>query len=344
MQSSNKTYTIIYSALLVGLGILFLANLIYGAVDIPIRAVGQILLGAEDSEVRRSWVHIVRESRLPQAITAMLTGGALAVSGLMLQTLFRNPLAGPSILGISNGANLGVAIVMLSIGGHALEFGGYMAIILAAIVGAGAVMGVIIWFSTRVNSNTMLLIVGIMVGYIVSSFISVLNFRASSDKVHAFVMWGMGDFSGVSVAKLPYFSGSIIVGLVGALLLIKPLNALLLGEKYAANLGVKIKSTRVLILLCTGVLTAAATAFCGPISFIGLAVPHIARLTLRTSNHQFLLPVTILMGGVMALLCNLFTVLPFSNQLFPLNAVTPLLGAPVIIYVILNRKNIQYFN
>lgn len=219
-----------------------------------------------------------------------------------------------------------------------------MAVILAAVVGAGAVMAVIIWFSARVNSNTMLLIVGIMVGYIVSSFISVLNFQASSDKVHAFVMWGMGDFAGVSMAKLPYFVGLTIVGLMGSLLLIKPLNALLLGEKYAANLGVKIKTTRILILLCTGVLTAAATAFCGPISFIGLAVPHIARLALRTSNHQLLLPVTILLGGGMALLCNLLTVMPFSNQVFPLNAVTPLLGAPVIIYVIINRKNIQYFN
>ncbi len=344
MQNSTKLNTSIYSALFVGLGILFLANLIYGAVDIPLRAACQILMGVEDGDVRQSWVHIIRESRLPQATTAMLTGGALAVSGLMLQTLFRNPLAGPSILGISNGANLGVAIVMLALGGYAIEVGGYMAIIAAAVVGAMAVMGIIIWFSARINSNTMLLIVGIMVGYIVSSFISVLNFRASADKVHAFVMWGMGDFAGVSMAKLPYFAGVVVVGLIGSLLLIKPLNALLLGEKYAANLGVKIKRTRILILICTGVLTAAATAFCGPISFIGLAVPHIARLTLRTSNHQILLPTTMLMGGVMALLCNLLTVLPFSNQVFPLNAVTPLLGAPVIIYVIINRKNIQYFN
>ncbi|MFI3302324.1 MAG: iron ABC transporter permease [Rikenellaceae bacterium] len=344
MSQSTKLYSVIYTTLITGLCILFFLNLTYGAVDIPLRTVWQILMGAEGVEVKRAWVHIVRESRLPQAITALLTGGALAVSGLMLQTLFRNPLAGPSILGISNGANLGVAIVMLSMGGYAIEFGGYMAVILAAVVGAGAVMAVIIWFSARVNSNTMLLIVGIMVGYIVSSFISVLNFQASSDKVHAFVMWGMGDFAGVSMAKLPYFVGLTIVGLMGSLLLIKPLNALLLGEKYAANLGVKIKTTRILILLCTGVLTAAATAFCGPISFIGLAVPHIARLALRTSNHQLLLPVTILLGGGMALLCNLLTVMPFSNQVFPLNAVTPLLGAPVIIYVIINRKNIQYFN
>ncbi len=350
MQERLHRQWILYLALFTGLLLLFFANLIYGSVSIPFSEVIQILTNNISEAIKPSWIHIIRDSRLPQATTAMLTGGALAVSGLMLQTLFRNPLAGPSILGISNGANLGVAIVMLSLGGstqvvwNSIEFGGYLAIVAAAIVGAMAVLGIIIWFSARVNSNTMLLIIGIMVGYIVSSFISVLNFQASADKVHAFVMWGMGDFSGVSTSKLPYFSLFILAGLTGALLLIKPLNALLLGEHYAANLGVNIKLTRILILLCTGVLTASATAFCGPISFIGLAVPHIARLTLRSSNHQQLLPTTILLGALMALLCNLLTVVPFSNQVFPLNAITPLLGAPVIIYVIVNRKNIQYFN
>ncbi len=348
-QRTKKQYWILCATLVVAIVALFISNLIYGAVDIPLRSVIDILFGGGDVE-RPSWVHIVRESRLPQAYTALLAGGALAVSGLMLQTLFRNPLAGPDILGISNGANLGVAIVMLMLGGTAqfvvgdIEFGGYIVIVMAAIIGAMAVLGLILWFSARVNSNTMLLIVGIMVGYIVSSFISVLNYQASSDKVHAFVMWGMGDFSGVSMSKLPYFVSFVVVGLVGSMLLIKPLNALLLGESYAANLGVRIKATRMMILVCTGLLTASATAFCGPISFIGLAVPHIARMMLRRSNHQQLVPATILLGAIMALLCNLLTILPFSNQVFPLNAVTPLLGAPVIIYVILNRKNIQYFN
>lgn len=328
---------------------LFAANLMFGAVHIPISGVVQILINNITSAIKPSWAHIVIDSRLPQAITALLVGGALAVSGLMLQTLFRNPLAGPSILGISDGANLGVAIVMLYFGG-AVQFipgcpiSGYITIIFAALIGASLVLGIIIWFSSRVRSNTMLLIIGIMVGYMVSSLISILNFRASTDKVHAFVMWGMGNFSGVSIEKLPYLSGFIILGLIGSLLLIKPLNALLLGEMYAMNLGIKIKSTRVLILICTGVLTATATAFCGPISFIGLAVPHIARLMLGTSNHKHLVPVTILIGACVALLCNLLTVLPGDNQIFPLNAITPILGAPVIIYVILNRKNIQYFN
>ncbi len=338
-----------YTLLAVGLVALLLANLIFGAIDIPLRSVVEILTNRVSESVRPSWVHIIRESRLPQAITALMAGGALAISGLMLQTLFRNPLAGPSILGISDGANLGVAIVMLWFGGavqltSSSALGGYLTIILAAILGAMAVLSVIIWFSSRVQSNTMLLIIGIMVGYLVSSMISILNFRASSDKVHAFVMWGMGNFSGVSMDKLPYFAGFIAVGLIGALLLIKPLNALLLGEMYAANLGIKIKPARVAILICTGILTATATAFCGPISFIGLAVPHMSRLILGTSNHKHLVPITILIGGCVALLCNLMTVLPGDNQIFPLNAVTPILGAPVIIYVIFNRKNIQYFN
>jgi iron complex transport system permease protein len=221
---------------------------------------------------------------------------------------------------------------------------GYLAIVVAAFAGACLILGIIIFFSTKVKSNVMLLIIGIMVGYMASSLISILNYYASTDKVHAFVMWGMGDFSGVSSQQLPFFTTCSLVGLLLSILLIKPLNALLLGEMYAANLGIKVKRTRVLILLCTGILTATATAFCGPISFIGLAVPHIARLLLGSSNHKLLLPVTLLTGSCVALLCNIVMVLPGGNGILPLNAVTPLIGAPVIIYVIMNRKNIQYFN
>ena len=345
----TPSYKIIYIVLTLGLVLLFFANLIFGSVNIPLDSVISILFGNAGEGIKPSWSHIVIESRVPQAITALLVGAALAISGLMLQTLFRNPLAGPTILGISDGANLGVAVVMLYLGGAVQfipnwPFSGYFTIIMAALLGAFAVLSVMIWFSSKVRSNTMLLIVGIMVGYMVSSLISILNFRASSDKVHAFVMWGMGNFSGVSLEKLPYFSGFILVGLVAALLLIKPLNALLLGEMYAANLGIKIKPARTAILVCTGVLTATATAFCGPISFLGLAVPHMARLILGTSNHKQLVPITILTGACVSMLCNLLTVLPGDNQIFPLNAVTPIIGAPVIIYVILNRKNIQYFN
>lgn len=343
----NKQSLSIYVWLSICLVLLFAGSLVYGAVSIPLDAVADILMGNEP--VKESWKQILLNSRLPQAVTALLTGASLAVSGLLLQTLFKNPLAGPSILGISDGANLGVAAVMLYFGGtlnmvNSLPMSGYLAIVVAAFAGACLILGIIIFFSTKVKSNVMLLIIGIMVGYMASSLISILNYYASTDKVHAFVMWGMGDFSGVSSQQLPFFTTCSLVGLLLSILLIKPLNALLLGEMYAANLGIKVKRTRVLILLCTGILTATATAFCGPISFIGLAVPHIARLLLGSSNHKLLLPVTLLTGSCVALLCNIVMVLPGGNGILPLNAVTPLIGAPVIIYVIMNRKNIQYFN
>ncbi|MCD7932918.1 MAG: iron ABC transporter permease [Tannerellaceae bacterium] len=343
----NRQRGLIYFILLFLLVLLFLANLAYGAVSIPLQSVFDILTGGVPE--RLSWQNIVLGSRLPQTVTALLAGASLAVSGLMLQTLFRNPLAGPSILGISDGANLGVAAVMLYFGGSLsrmadLPVNGYPAIILAAFVGACAILGLILYFSSKVKSSVMLLIIGIMIGYLASSVISILNFYASSDKVHAFVMWGLGNFSGVSLEVLPVFSICSLSGLLLAILLIKPLNALLLGEMYAANLGIKIKRTRALILICTGLLAATTTAFCGPISFIGLAVPHMARLLLGTSNHKMLLPVTLLTGACVTMLCNLLMVLPGKNILLPLNAVTPLIGAPVVIYVIVNRKNIQYFN
>ena len=327
----------VYAGLGAALLVLFFGGLVYGAVRIPLRDVLQILLGSYEG--REAWRHIVLESRLPQIVTALLSGSALAVSGLMLQTLFKNPLAGPSILGISDGANLGVAIAMIYLGAAS-----YLTTILAALVGAFVVLLIILGFSRKVSSNVMLLIIGIMVGYLASSVISILNYHASADKVHQYVMWGMGDFSGVSLSKLPWLAGFTIAGLIAALLLIKPLNALLLGESYATNLGVNVRRARVLILICTGVLTAVVTAFCGPISFIGLAVPHIARLLLGSANHRHLLPITLLAGACTAMLCSILTITPGSNSVLPLSAITPIIGAPVIIYVIVNRKNIHYFN
>lgn len=339
-----KNYSKAYYILIISFVVLFIGNLVYGSINIPINDVINILFGSGSE--KSAWNLIILNSRLPQAITALLAGAGLAISGLLLQTLFRNPLAGPSILGISDGANLGVAIVMLYSGGVLGGFkgGAYFSMIMAALVGALVVLSLIIYFSRKVKSSVMLLIIGIMIGYLASSVISILNYHAAADKVHQFVMWGMGDFTGVSTEKLPYFSTFTILGLIYALLLIKPLNALLLGEMYAANLGVKIKSARLSILLCTGILTAAITAFCGPVSFIGLAVPHVARMVLGTSNHKHLVPITILSGSCIAMLCNMLTIIPGSNSLLPLNAVTPIIGAPIIIYVIINRKNLQYFN
>ncbi len=333
--------------LLIGIIILFFANLFVGSVKIPFQAILDILTGGE--VVKKSWEHIVLEVRLPQAITALFTGGGIAVSGLLLQTAFRNPLADAGILGISAGAGLGVAIVILLFGGIVGNTVGFslsasMTVVAGAFVGAGLILLIIIGFASIIKNNIMLLIIGIMVGYLTSSVISLLKYWSTSEQVFSYMIWGMGDFSGVSMAQLPFYCITVSIGLVLSILLVKPLNALLLGERYAANLGVNIKRIRFLLLVCAGILTAVTTAYCGPISFIGLAVPHIARLMLGTSNHKFLLPMTILLGTFMALLCNLISVIPGSAGLIPLNAITPIFGAPVIIYVIVNQKKIQYFN
>ena len=332
-----------YTLLLVALAALFALNLFCGTVCIPPEEVLNALTGAAVSKA--SWAYIVVESRLPQAITAVLCGASLAASGLMLQTSFRNPLAGPSILGITNGASLGVALVMLAMGGVVgttalgadLQVAGILAVIVAAFVGSMLVMAILLLMSTIVHSNTMLLIVGIMFGYFTGSLISLLNVFASSDNVFAYVVWGMGSFSSVSLQQLPWFAALSLAGLMLSVLLIKPLNALLLGDNYAQNLGFNIRHIRTLLLLSTGVLTAVATAFCGPVAFLGLATPHIARMVIGTENHKQLLPTTILTGATIALLCNLLCFLP-KGTILPLNAVTPMIGAPVILYVILCRR------
>lgn len=330
-------YCIGLSALIV---VLFALNLLLGSVSIPAGDVLRILMG--DNSLKPSWQFIVLESRLPQAITATLCGASLAVSGLLLQTAFRNPLAGPSIFGINSGAGLGVALVMLLLGGGlsvgSLQLSGFAAILVAAFIGAMAVMALIFFFSTLVKNNVMLLIIGIMIGYISNSAISLLNFFATDEGVKSYMVWGMGSFGGVSMANMPVFVSVSLAGLLGALLLIKPLNALLLGDRYAENLGVNIIRVRNWLLVVTGLLTAITTAFCGPVAFIGLAVPHIARLMLTTDNHRVLLPATILCGAVVALVCNLICFLPGESGVIPLNAVTPLIGAPVIIYVIARRR------
>ncbi len=325
---------------------MFIANLLIGSVNIPPADVWHILTGGESSKA--SWSFIVWEARLPQALTALLCGGALAVCGLMLQTAFKNPLAGPSILGINSGASLGVAFVMLLFGGSVtagtFSLSGFLSVLAGAFIGAMAIMALILFFSTLIKSNVMLLITGIMIGYIASSAISLLNFFATAEGVQSYIIWGMGNFGGVSLQQMPAFASVTLLGLAGALMLIKPLNALLLGERYAENLGVNIRRVRNWLLVVTGLLTAITTAFCGPVAFIGLAVPHVARMLLGTSNHHSLLPVTILSGGAVALLCNLICILPGDAGIIPLNAVTPIIGAPVIIYVIVSQRKSQHFN
>ncbi len=324
---------------------LFLVSLIVGAVDVPVGDVFRILGSAigmtSTSEGLGVSSYIVLNSRLPQAVTAMFCGASLAVSGLMLQTAFRNPLAGPSIFGINSGASLGVALVMLLLGGSitagSFSLSGFAAILFAAFVGAMVVMALILFFSTLVKNNVMLLIIGIMIGYLATSAISLLNFFATDAGVQSYMVWGLGNFGGVTVKQLPVFVVVSVLGLLASVALIKPLNALLLGEQYAENLGINTRRVRFYLLLVTGILTAITTAFCGPVAFIGLAVPHIARMVIGTENHRQLLPSTILMGGIVALVCNIISVLPGDAGIIPLNAVTPLIGAPVIIYVIMRR-------
>ena len=320
--------------------VLFITNLLYGSVHIPMGEVINILFGGEPEKA--SWGYIILESRLPQALTALLSGAALAAAGLMLQTAFNNPLAGPDVLGINAGAGLGAAIVLLLFGGLVpagnLFLGGSLALVGAAFIGALLVTLIIIFFAARLRSHAMLLIIGMMIGYIVSSAVSLLNFFSTAEGVQSYMMWGMGNFGGVSRNSIPLFSTLILIGIGIAISLIKPLNALLLGERYAENLGVNIRNTRLLLLLATGLLVAVTTAYCGPISFIGLAVPHMARLLLGTGNHRSLMPTTILCGSLIALLCNLISTLPGDNGLLPLNSITPIIGAPIIIYVIVSRR------
>lgn len=323
------------------------ANLATGAVEIPLGEIWNIITGKGGSDA--VWELIVMQSRLPLIATAALSGGALAIAGLLMQTLFNNPLADPSILGVSSGSSLGVAIVMLLLGGElgtlfGTTVGGYVSILAGAIAGAALILAALMLFSSLVKGTTMLLIVGIMISFLASSAISLLNFFSTQEGVHSYVIWGLGNFSGVTMGSLPLFSMVILFVLAWSMLLVKPLNALLLGSRYAESLGVNLRRVRNVLLLVTGILTATVTAFCGPIGFIGLVVPHIARLMLNSSDHRVLMPCTMLAGVVVALLCQFVSVLPTSVGIIPINAITPIVGVPIIIYIILNRKKIKYFN
>ncbi len=328
-----KFFVIILSVLF-----LMVASLFIGAVNIPPSQVVDVLMGRSNNDAVN---FIILGSRFPQAVTALLAGAALAVSGLMMQTMFRNPLAGPSILGISSGANLGVALVMLLMGSTvtigSLAFSGYVSIIIGAFAGSVLIMGLLILLSSILRNDLMLIITGVLIGYLTSSIITLLNYSASAHGVQGYIMWGMGSFNSVSANQLPVFAVIVVIGLALSLMLVKPLNALLLGDDYARSLGIPIKSVRNLLLLATGILTAVTTAFCGPVAFIGLAVPHIARMIWHTDNHRVLMPATMLIGSAVALLCCIISVLP-SAGIAPINAVTPLIGVPVILYVVIRRR------
>ena len=331
--------------LIVGIIVLLIVNLLIGSVRIPMSEVCRILMGAESNEI---WTNIVFSSRLPQALTAIMAGAGLAVSGLQMQTVFRNPLAGPSVLGISNGSALGVAFVVLlsgRIGGVALSRLGYLgdaAMSVAAIVGALAVMSLILWVSQKVRDHVTLLIIGVMIGYLANAIIGVLKFLSPEEDVKAFVVWGLGSFSRVSGDEMVLFVVLMCILLPLACLLVKTMNLLLLGERYAANLGLNIRRSRMLVIVSSGVLVAIVTAYCGPIMFIGLAVPHLARAIFRTSDHRVLMPATALCGAVLALFCNLIARMPGFEGALPVNSVTALVGAPVIAYVLFRKSALHH--
>ena len=328
--------------LVVSIIVLVVINLLLGTVRIPVGEVCSILIGAgSESEI---WTNIVISSRLPQVLTAIVAGAGLAVSGLQMQTVFRNPLAGPSVLGISNGSALGVAFVVLlsgKIGGVALSRLGYLgdaAMSVAAIVGALAVMLLIVWISQKVKGNVTLLIIGVMIGYLANAIIGVLKFLSPEEDVKTFVVWGLGSFSRVSGDEMLLFVVLMCILLPISFLLVKPMNMLLLGERYAANLGLDVRRARMLIIVCSGVLVAIVTAYCGPIMFIGLAVPHLARALFCTSDHRLLLPATALCGAALALVCNFIARMPGFEGALPVNSVTALVGAPVIASVLFRRR------
>ncbi len=322
------------------LPVLFATALVVGSVSIPLADVVGALCGNE--EVKDTWRYIVTESRLPQALTAMLCGASLAVCGLLLQTVFRNPLADASILGISGGAGVGVACVMMLVGGSfsslLYTFGGFVGVVVAAFLGAMVITLLLLSMSMFVRSNAMLLIVGIMIGYLASSFITLSYFVATEEGMRRYTLWGMGSFSGVAMSQMWLFASIVLLALLASILFVKPLNALNLGSIYAESLGINVRRTRAWLLVVVGLLTAVSTAFCGPVAFIGLAVPHLVRMLLQVSDHRFLLPASAIMGAIVALACHLCCLIPGGGTALPINAVTPLVGAPVVIYVILKQK------
>ncbi len=321
----------------------FVLNLSLGTIAIPFRDVVDILLG-HDTGGSEIWRNIVWKSRYPQTITALVAGAGLSISGLLMQTVFRNPLAGPSELGISSGASLGVATLVLlsgSISQRALirmGFVGEMAVSVAALLGALAVMGIIMIMSEKVKGNVVLLIMGVMIGYIANAIIGVLKFFSNDEDVRSYVVWGLGSFSKVSGDRVTTFVLLMLVLIPLSFPLIKTLNLLLLGENYARSLGLNYKRARHRVIFCSCLLTAIVTAYCGPIVFIGLAVPHLCRTIFATSNHRILMPAVTLVGALLALICSVIARMPGFEGALPINSVTALIGAPIVIWVLFSRR------
>ena len=326
--------TILFILLTVLLTLLFVADLSFGSIHIPLSEVKNVFFGGSYDNINSE---ILLNFRLPKAITAILAGASLSVAGLMMQTLFRNPLAEPYILGVSSGASLGVALVMMSTAVlPAVFISSGWGMILAAVIGAALVLLLVVGVSFKVQNSVSLLIVGIMFGTIASSLVSMLQYFSNPDAIKLFIMWNMGSLSAVTWEYLQILVPTVIAGLLLAIILTKKLNGLLLGENYARGLGIPILQTRVLIVAATGILAGAITAFTGPIAFVGVAIPHIARGIFRTAQHQILMPACVLLGASLILICDIISQIPIHT--LPINTISALFGAPVIIWIILKRK------
>lgn len=337
-----KRHSLVFFLILVSIFLFFILNLVLGTVSIPLSSTWNILMGTADESI--IWQNIIWKSRFPQTLTALVAGAGLSIAGLQMQTVFRNPLAGPSELGISSGASLGVALVILlsgSLAGTALSkvgFFGEIAVSIAAIAGAMLVMSIIIAISQRVRGNVILLIMGVMIGYIATAIIGVLKFFSNDEDVRAYVIWGLGSFSKVSGNQVYTFACIMAVLIPLSFLLIKTLNLMLLGERYARNLGLNIKKARLAVIACACVITAIITAYCGPIVFLGLAVPHLCRTLFVSSDHRVLMPAVTLTGASLALFCNLVARMPGFEGALPINSVTALIGAPIVISVLFGKR------
>jgi len=325
----------------------FIEDLFLGSVHIPFSNVIDILFTSSSEKL--SWNIIVLESRLPRALTAILCGAALSISGLQMQTLFRNPLAGPYILGISSGAGLGVAIFIMGLGflgislTHLTWIGNY-GIIISSIIGSSCVLFILLVSIIRLKDIMTVLILGIMIGSVASALISIIQYFSYDNSLKSFVMWMMGDLSNVSLAQLKILFPVVLLGLILSFLISKKLNTYLLGEDYAQSLGVNIKMTQFTIIIITAILAGSITAYCGPIGFVGIVVPHLARLISKSSNHIIIIPLSVLIGTNMLLISDIISQLPGSEKVIPINAITSLIGIPFIFWIIFKNKRISELN
>jgi iron complex transport system permease protein len=336
--------SLIFLTLLSALILAFLLNLSLGSVNIPLEQVINILLGQEPEKL--SWTNIIWQFRIPKALTATLAGAALGVSGLQMQTLFRNPLAGPFVLGISSGASLGVALVVLTANatGASMFFASLgliadLSLIMAASLGAGLSLGLVLLVAQRVRDTMQLLILGLLFGYATSAMVSILLQFSDTNNIQTYLQWTFGSFSGVTWTQIRVLVPVVVLGLLVAVLLSKPLNALLLGESYASTLGLAVQRTRFWLIMSASILAGAITAFCGPIAFLGVSVPHLCRSLFYTSDHRVLVPAVTMMGSILALFADLVAQLPGSQLVLPLNSVTALIGTPVVTWLILRRRS-----